>query len=279
MGTLFVVGTPIGNLSDMSPRAQATLANVDFIAAEDTRVSRKLTTHFGIKTPYISYYEHNREMREPQILARLQNGESCALVTDAGMPAISDPGTQLIKLCRENGIKVEAVPGATAFATAMAVSGINSRRFCFEGFLDANKKRRAEHLNMLKNETRTMLFYEAPHRLTATLREMTEAFGENREIAVCRELTKLHEQVINTTTAGGVEYFTKNEPQGEFVIVVCGGEPCETRCECSEDEAVNEALSLMRDGMPASKAAKRVAASTGYRRSEIYKRMMETDEL
>ena len=204
MSKLYVVGTPIGNLGDFSPRAVETLESVDFIAAEDTRVTLKLLNHFGIKKSMVSYFEHNKRERGEQITSRILGGESCALVTDAGMPAISDPGEDLVRLCHEKGIKVESVPGPCAFTTALALSGFPSGRFTFEGFLSVNKPSRREHLQSLENETRTMLFYEAPHKLGATLRDMNKAFG-NREIAIVREITKLHEEVIRTTLDEAVE--------------------------------------------------------------------------
>ena len=203
-GKLYIVGTPIGNLGDMSPRGVETLEKVDFIAAEDTRVTVKLLNHFGVKTPMVSYHEHNQRERGEEIVARLLAGETAAIVTDAGMPAVSDPGRELVKLCHEKGVSVETVPGPTALITALALSGFDSGRFCFEGFLSVNKPRRAEHLQSLEKETRTMIFYEAPHKLMNTLKDMKEIFG-NRGIAFAKELTKLHENVFITTidSAGG----------------------------------------------------------------------------
>ena len=203
MSKLYIVGTPIGNLGDFSPRAVETLSNCDFIAAEDTRVTVKLLNHFGIKKNMVSYFEHNRRERGEMIVSRMLAGETCALVTDAGMPAISDPGEDLVKLCHDNGIKVESVPGPCAFTTALALSGMPSGRFTFEGFLSVNKPSRREHLDSLKNETRTMLFYEAPHKLGATLKDMYSTFGD-REIAIVREITKVHEQVIKITLSKAV---------------------------------------------------------------------------
>ena len=220
-GILYVVGTPIGNLGDMSPRAVETLEAVDFIAAEDTRVTLKLLNHFGIKKPMISYFEHNKYERGEIICQRIISGENCAVVTDAGMPCISDPGELLVKQCREYGIKVSAVPGASAVITALAVSGLPTGRFTFEGFLSVNKKSRREHLNEVKNEKRTMIFYEAPHKLNATLRDMLEAFGD-RNTAIVRELTKIHEEVINTTLEKAVAEYAENPLKGEIVLIIEG---------------------------------------------------------
>ena len=213
-GKLYVVGTPIGNLSDFSPRAIETLKKVDFIAAEDTRVTVKLLNHFNISKPMLAYYEHNKMQRGGDIIARLLSGEDCALVSDAGMPAISDPGEDLVRMAYENGIPVESVPGPSALITALAVSGMKSGRFCFEGFLSVNKPSRRAHLNEVKTETRTMIFYEAPHKLPATLKDMLEAFGD-RKIALVRELTKLHEEVIHTTLKEAAEMYTEEtKPRG-----------------------------------------------------------------
>lgn len=211
-GTLYLVATPIGNLGDFSPRAVETLQNADFIAAEDTRVSVKLLNHFDIKKPLVSYHEHNRASAGQAILTRLLGGETCALVTDAGMPAISDPGEDLVRLCAENGVPVLAVPGCCAAVYALAVSGLPTGRFTFEGFLPSGKKERREQLHELTGETRTMIFHEAPHRLRATLADMAEAFGGDRKIALCRELTKLHEDTVRTTLVAAADYYAANEP-------------------------------------------------------------------
>lgn len=221
-GTLYLVGTPIGNLGDLSPRAAETLAAADFIAAEDTRVTLKILNHLGLKKPLVSYYEHNRAESGPRILARLLGGESCALVTDAGMPAISDPGEDLVRLCHENGVKVAAVPGPSAVVTALALSGLPTGRFTFEGFLSTANRNRREHLESLRGETRTMVFYEAPHKLLATLNDLRDAFGGERRLSVARELTKLHEETSVTTLADAAAYYAGHPPKGEFVLVVEG---------------------------------------------------------
>ena len=273
MSVLYVVGTPIGNLSDFSPRAIETLKNVDFIACEDTRVTLKLLNKFEIKKPTISYHDHNRLTRGDEILTRLKNGESCALVTDAGMPAISDPGEDLVRLCRENSVKVESVPGPTAFATAMAISGMSSGRFTFEGFLSVNKQSRFEHLQSLKQEKRTMIFYEAPHKLQNTLCDMLKYFG-NREIALCRELTKIHEEVINTTFEDAIAMYEENRPIGEFVLIVSGKQD-EKDVEYTLEIAIEMAQRLCESGMQMTKAAKEVAAATGFKKGDIYKGLIE----
>ena len=272
MSKLYVVGTPIGNLSDFSKRAVETLDSVDFIACEDTRVTLKLLNHFGIKKPMISYHDHNRMTRGDEIIGRLQSGESCALVTDAGMPAISDPGEDLVRLCHENGVEVESVPGPTAFATAMAISGMTSGRFTFEGFLSVNRQSRDEHLTSLKAERRTMIFYEAPHKLLNTLKDMLSAFGD-RNIALCRELTKLHEQVIRTTLKDAIEMYEQQKPVGEFVLIIDGRRDDEKH-EYTLEEAVEMAKKLADNGMQMTKAAKEVAAETGLKKSDIYKGML-----
>lgn len=269
MGKLYVVGTPIGNLNDWSPRAEKTLREVDFIAAEDTRVTLKLLNKFDIHTPLLSYHDHNRAGRGPEILARLQQGESCALVTDAGMPAISDPGEDLVRLCRENGVDVESVPGPVAFATALAVSGMPAGRFTFEGFLSVNKQSRSKHLQSLQNETRTMLFYEAPHKLAATLRDLYAALGD-RDVALCRELTKLHEQVIRTTLSQAATLYETQKPLGEFVLIVAG-KPEQTQQHFTLSEAVELVLQLVQGGMALSAAAKEVSAQTGFQKGTLYK--------
>ena len=220
-GTLYLVGTPIGNLGDISPRALETLESVDFIAAEDTRVTLKLLNHFGIRKPLICYFEHNRAEMGEKLLDRLLAGESCALVTDAGMPAISDPGEDIVRRCAEEGVPVLGVPGPSALVTALALSGLPTQRFCFEGFLAVSGKSRREHLESLRGEKRTMIFYEAPHKLLRTLQDLLDFFGD-RDVALCRELTKLHEEVIRTTLSGAVARFSETPPRGEFVLVLRG---------------------------------------------------------
>lgn len=270
-GKLYVVGTPIGNLGDFSPRAVETLESVDFIAAEDTRVTLKLLNHFGIKKEMVSYFEHNKNERGDVIISRLANGETCAICTDAGMPAISDPGEDLVKLCHENNIDVESVPGPTAFATALAISGMNTRKFTFEGFLSANKKERREKLEELANEKRTMVFYEAPHKLTQTLKDMYDVFGE-RDIALVKEITKVHENVVRTDLKTASTMFDEEKPKGEFVVIV-DGKKIEEK-EISFDKAVEEAKRLMADGMSTNAAAKEVAKITLFKKNDIYKALL-----
>ncbi|MBQ5592753.1 MAG: 16S rRNA (cytidine(1402)-2'-O)-methyltransferase [Clostridia bacterium] len=273
MSKLYIVGTPIGNLGDFSPRAVETLESCDFIAAEDTRVTVKLLNHFGIKKNMVSYFEHNRRERGEMIVARILAGESCALVTDAGMPAISDPGEDLVKLCHENGIKVESVPGPCAFTTALALSGMPSGRFTFEGFLSVNKPSRREHLDSLVNETRTMLFYEAPHKLGATLKDMYSAFGD-REIAIVREITKLHEEVIKTTLSRAVELYGEGGLKGEIVLVIHGAEVQKNDEKLTLEDAVALAKKSAENGLSLSEAAKQAAKISGFRKGEIYKNLL-----
>lgn len=271
-GRLFVVGTPIGNLSDISKRGLETLESVDFIAAEDTRVTLKLLNRFNIKKPLVSYYEHNKNDRGQIIIDRISDGEDCAIVTDAGMPAISDPGEQLVFRCHEEGIEVISVPGPSAVITALAVSGLPSGRFCFEGFLSVSKKSRFEHLDSLKNETRTMIFYEAPHKLITTLKDMLNAFGD-RKISICRELTKIHEEIKIISLCEAVEFYSQNPPKGEFVIVVSGSDPLSNQETYTLEDAVKIAKDYMSDGLSASSAAKSAANETGIKKSDIYSRL------
>lgn len=272
-GVLYVVGTPIGNLSDFSPRAVETLQNCDFIAAEDTRVTQKLLNRFEIHKPMTSYFEHNRRERGEQILARLLSGESCALVTDAGMPAISDPGEDLVNLCHEHGVQVCAVPGPTAFATALAVAGLPTGRFTFEGFLSTNKPSRRKHLQSLLSEERTMVFYEAPHKLLATLEDMYAAFGD-RKIALVRELTKIHETIERTTLSAACEKYKETPPKGEFVLVVSGAEPLPD-IQWTLDEAVTFAQKQVEKGVSKNEAAKIAAKESGIKKSDIYKALTQ----
>lgn len=271
-GKLYVVGTPIGNLSDFSPRAVETLASVDFIAAEDTRVTLKLLNHFEIKKPMVSYFEHNRRERGEIILERIKSGENCAIVTDAGMPAISDPGEDLVDLCLSNGITVESVPGPTAFATAVAMSGLPSGRFTFEGFLSVNKPSRREHLEEIVSERRTMVFYEAPHKLTATLKDLYKYLGDRR-IALIKELTKIHETVERTTLSEACEKYSAQTPKGEFVIVIEGSTEPKQK-EVSLDEAVALAKGLIENGMAINDAAKEIAKETKLKKGDIYKALL-----
>ncbi len=272
-GKLYVVGTPIGNLSDFSPRAKEILASVDFIAAEDTRVTQKLLNFFDIKKPLVSYYEHNRRERGEMIVSRLLNGENCAIVTDAGMPCISDPGQDLVYLCHEKGVPVESVPGPTAFATALAISGMESGRFTFEGFLSTNKPSRKEHLEELRNETRTMIFYEAPHKLKATLKDMYDYFGD-RQIAIVKELTKIHETVMRTSLSGAIDYFDVESPRGEYVLILAGLEKEKEKQPVTLEQAVMLAKELVDKGASVNEAAKTIAAETGIKKSLIYKELL-----
>lgn len=271
-GKLYVVGTPIGNLSDISPRGIETLESVDFIAAEDTRVTAKLLNHFDIKKPLVSYYEHNKREKGTVITDRILMGETCAIVTDAGMPCISDPGEDLIRDCHNLGIAVESVPGPTAFATALAISGMETGRFTFEGFLSVNKQSRKEHLEELKNEKRTMIFYEAPHKLRNTLKDLYSFFGD-REIAIVKELTKIHETVMRTTLKGANEYFAAENPKGEYVLILAGDKEIKKQ-PLTIEEAVRTAKELVEKGMSVNEASKTVASETGFKKSEIYKSLI-----
>ena len=273
-GTLYLVATPIGNLGDLSPRAVETLEAVDFIAAEDTRVSVKLLNHFSIKKPLVSYHEHNHVTAGQAILARLLAGESCALVTDAGTPAISDPGEDLVRLCAENGVEVLSIPGCCAAVNALAVSGLPTGRFTFEGFLTVNKKSRRERLDSLKTEERTMIFHEAPHKLRTTLEDLCAAFGPERRVALCRELTKLHEETIRTTLEQAVEFYTENAPKGEYVLVVAGAEPVQAAAVTLED-GVAQVLALKRQGIRLEDAAREGAEHTGLSKNELYAAALE----
>lgn len=274
-GTLYVVGTPIGNLGDISARALETLESCDFIAAEDTRVTLKLLNHFGIKKPLISYFEHNKFERGPIIADRILSGENGVIVTDAGMPAISDPGEDLVKLCIEKGIKVESVPGPCAFTTALAISGMPSRRFTFEGFLPTDKQSRRAHIESLVCEERTMILYEAPHRLGATLGDLAAALGD-REIAIARELTKIHEQVIRTTLCAAADKYSKESLKGEIVIIINGAEPKEQEI-LTPEQAAAYARELVAAGESKTNAAKIAAKESGLKKGEIYKLLIEEE--
>ncbi|MCL2368366.1 MAG: 16S rRNA (cytidine(1402)-2'-O)-methyltransferase [Oscillospiraceae bacterium] len=271
-GTLYLVGTPIGNLGDLSPRAQETLHKVDFIAAEDTRVTIKLLNHFEIKKPMISYYAHNRRQRGVEILARLRGGESCALVTDAGMPAVSDPGEELVTLCAEAEIEIICVPGPSAFVTALSLSGLPTGRFTFEGFLSTAAKSRRDHLKSLTQERRTMVFYEAPHKIAQTLNDMLNTWGDRR-IAISRELTKRYEETIRTTLAQAVVRYAEDgeKPRGEFVLIIEGAPPPTPMEEAAD---LNAALVLLQamtaDGTSLKDAARQIAADTGIARNVLY---------
>ena len=275
-GTLFLVATPIGNLGDLSPRAAGILEAVDFIAAEDTRVSLKLLNHLGLKKNLVSYHQHHRVSAGPAVLSRLLAGESCALVTDAGTPAISDPGEDLVRLCAGNGVTVVPVPGCCALVCALAASGLATGRFTFEGFLSVNRKSRREHLQSLKGEQRTMVFYEAPHKLRATLDDLYAAFGD-RSLALCRELTKLHEEIRRTTLAQAVAYYRDNDPKGEFVLVLVGAEPDDAP-GVSLEEGAAMVLALLETGEKRKDAVRQVASETGLSRNELYEAALRAQE-
>ena len=277
-GALSVVGTPIGNLGDFSPRAAETLAGADFIAAEDTRVTQKLLNHLGLHKPLLSYFEHNKRSRGEAILQRLREGETCALVSDAGMPAVSDPGETLIAACAQEGLPVYVVPGPTAAISALAVSGLPTGRFTFEGFLSMNKRSRRERLRQVEHEPRTMIFYEAPHKLRRTLGDFEKTFGGERRIALVRELTKVHEEVWRTTLAEAAAHYREQEARGEYVLVVAGAEAPPVEEDNTIEDAVELARQRMEAGESASEAAKQAAKETGVRKSEIYRALAEAEE-
>ena len=268
-GKLYLVGTPIGNLGDMSPRALRTLEEADFIAAEDTRVTLRLLNHFNIKKPLVSYYEHNAKRSGERILERILAGENCALVTDAGMPSVSDPGEDLAVRCAEAGIEITSVPGPSAVVTALALSALPSGRFCFEGFLSTSGKSRREHLDSLKGEKRTMIFYEAPHKLLKTLEDLRGAFGGGRRIALCREMTKLHEETVRTTLDGAVAMYAETPPRGEFVLVIEGA-PEEAEGQCTPEAALELVNRYRAEGKSLKEACRLAAGQTGYKKNELY---------
>ncbi len=268
-GMLYLVPTPIGNLGDISIRCRQTLEQADFIAAEDTRVTLKLLNHLGIKKSLVSYYEHNKAQKGNQIVERILAGETCALVSDAGSPAISDPGEELVKQCAEKGITVCAIPGPCAVITALSISGQSTGRFCFEGFLSTAKKSRREHLESLQQESRTMIFYEAPHKLCATLESMAEVFGGDRPISLCRELTKLHEEVIRTTLQGAIDLYAQQPPKGEYVLVLAGASPTEEQTATTEDARVR-VEELMAQGMSRKDAVKQTAKELNLPKNTVY---------
>ena len=267
-GRLYVVGTPIGNLGDLSPRAAQTLAAVDFIAAEDTRVTRGLLNHLDIHKPLVSYYEHNARQKGPQIVERLLAGESAAIVTDAGMPCISDPGEQLVALCAQAGVETVVIPGPSAVVAALALSGLPTGRFAFEGFLPANKGERRRHLEAVAADDRTLIFYEAPHKAAATLADMAQILGD-RPLAVARELTKLHEEIWRTTLGEAAARYAQEPPRGELVLVVGGAEkPAQE--EVPLEDALAQVAALQAQGVPLKEAARQVAAATGLRKNQLY---------
>ena len=273
-GKLYIVGTPIGNLSDLSPRAVETLGKVDFIAAEDTRVTQKLLTHFSISKPMVSYHKFSGNKRGEDITARLLDGETCAIVTDAGMPCISDPGEELVRECHEHGVEIESVPGPSAAITALCMSGLDTSRFSFEGFLSVTKKQRDEHLDEIKDFSRTLIFYEAPHKLIYTLKDMLEYFGDRR-ISLCRELTKIHEEVFRTTLAQAVEYYEANKPKGEFVLVIEGAKEDELCPAENIEEALEQVKALVEKGMRGADACREIAKATGFSKGELYGRLFK----
>ena len=276
-GTLYLVPTPIGNLGDISQRMAQTLEQVDFIAAEDTRVTIKLLNHLGIKKPMVTYHRHNTETGGRVVLERLLAGESCALVTDAGMPAISDPGEELVAQCAQQGISIQAIAGPCALVTALAVSGQPTGRFTFEGFLAMNKKNRRAHLESLRGEERTMVFYEAPHKLPATLEDLAQAFGGDRPVSLCRELTKLHEEVIRTTLGQAVVYYREHAPKGEFVLVVRGAEPQQEEVATLED-GLALVERLREEGMSLRDSVKQAAKELSLPRKQLYDQAVAAQE-
>ena len=276
-GTLYLVPTPIGNLGDISPRMADTLAQADFIAAEDTRVTVKLLNHLGLKKPMVTYHRHNTAASGQAVLDRLLAGESCALVTDAGMPAISDPGEEMVALCAAAGVPVVPIPGPCALVTALAASGQPTGRFTFEGFLAMNKKNRRAHLESLRGEERTMIFYEAPHKRVATLRDLADTFGREREISLCRELTKLHEEIRRTTLGEAADWYGEETPRGEFVLVVRGAQP-EEEGECTLEDGLTLAERLREEeGLSLRDAVRQAAKELGLSRNELYRLAVEQE--
>ena len=276
-GTLYLVPTPIGNLGDISPRMADTLAQADFIAAEDTRVTVKLLNHLGLKKPMVTYHRHNTAASGQAVLDRLLAGESCALVTDAGMPAISDPGEEMVALCAAAGVPVVPIPGPCALVTALAASGQPTGRFTVEGFLAMNKKNRRAHLESLRGEERTMIFYEAPHKLVATLRDLADTFGREREISLCRELTKLHEEIRRTTLGEAADWYGEETPRGEFVLVVRGAQP-EEEGECTLEDGLTLAERLREEeGLSLRDAVRQAAKELGLSRNELYRLAVEQE--
>ena len=276
-GMLYLVPTPIGNLGDISIRCRETLEQADFIAAEDTRVTLKLLNHLGIKKSLVSYYEHNKASKGNVILDRILAGETCALVSDAGSPAISDPGEDLVKQCAEAGVTVCAIPGPCAVITALSISGQSTGRFCFEGFLSTAKKSRREHLEDLVNETRTMIFYEAPHKLLSTLEDMAEVFGGDRPISLCRELTKLHEEVVRTTLADAIIKYKEQPPKGEFVLVIAGA-PEQVKETATADDAAARVKALMDTGISRKDAIKQTAKELNLPKNAVYDAALRMDD-
>ena len=276
-GMLYLVPTPIGNLGDISIRCRETLEQADFIAAEDTRVTLKLLNHLGIKKSLVSYYEHNKASKGNVILDRILAGETCALVSDAGSPAISDPGEDLVKQCAEAGVTVCAIPGPCAVITALSISGQSTGRFCFEGFLSTAKKSRREHLEALIHESRTMIFYEAPHKLLSTLEDMAAVFGNDRPISLCRELTKLHEEVVRTTLGEAIERYTAQPPKGEFVLVIAGA-PEQPKQAATTDDAAARVKALMASGVSRKDAVRQTAIELDLPKNVVYEAALHMEE-
>lgn len=277
MGTLFVVGTPIGNMDDITYRQLETLKNVSFIAAEDTRVTLKLLNRYDIKKTLISYHGHSSNTIAESIADRIENGEDAAIVTDAGMPCISDPGEILVKICAERNIDIKVVPGPSAVISAIAVSGLSTSRFSFEGFLSVTKKQRIEHLESVKNDTRTLVFYEAPHKLRNTLEDFLRYFGD-RKISLCRELTKVYEEVLRMTISEAISYYTDKNPKGEYVLVVEGATQQKSMSELTLEQAVELVKELIEDGIKSSEACKKIARETEFSKSMLYAELVKSDE-
>lgn len=277
MGTLYVVGTPIGNMEDVTFRQLETLKSVDFIIAEDTRVTLKLFNRYDIKKTLISYHRHSGENCALSIMERIRNGENAAIVTDAGMPCISDPGEELVKLCAENGVDVKVVPGPSAVISALAISGLSTSRFSFEGFLSVNKKQRYKHLESIKNDTRTLIFYEAPHKLRNTLEDFLKYFGD-RKISLCRELTKVYEEVLRMTISEAITYYESRNPKGEYVLVIEGAEEEKTLEDLTLEQAVKMAESLIDEGVKPSEACKRIAKETNFSKSSLYSAVVNKED-
>ena len=278
--TLYLVGTPIGNLADISERAKKVLSEVDFVAAEDTRNSMRLLSAYGIKKELVSYFEHNKRQSGERIVERLLSGESCALITDAGMPAISDPGEDIVRLCAEAGLCVSVIPGASAAVSALALSALSTARFAFEGFLPAKSGDRKKRLSALVTEERTMIFYEAPHKLCRTLLDMKEAFGEDRKISLCRELTKLNEEVERLTLTEAVKRYEEKEPRGEYVLVLEGADEAGVSVSYDADSSLSpkeQVEALISEGTPKKDAIKEVAKRLGVPKSEIYNLMIDEE--
>ena len=276
MSKLYIVGTPIGNLGDLSPRAATILTEVDFIAAEDTRVSGKLLNHIGVKKQMVSYYQHNMRERGQMIIDRITAGESCAIITDAGMPCISDPGEDLVKLCHDQHIPMEVVPGPSAVISALAASGLATGRFAFEGFLSVKNTSRRAHLAEVKDDPRTLIFYEAPHKLKATLKDMAIAFGGDRPITLAREITKLYEEIVRTTMDGAIAIYEEKDPRGEFVLIIAGA-PKAVPEEITMEDALVMVMELKESGVSLSTATKQVATTTGLKKGDLYRMASEAE--